>query len=777
MAVRNLPAESRPDWTLGDLFAVFRRRRSMIVWPVAAMLALVTAYCLLCTPRYQATGQIEVQKDAPGSFELQNSATHAADDQDSGALDSTMTLETDARILESSTLALQVIHDLRLETTADYYPEHKKGIGLPPWLFFWRKPVEPMSIPIGEAPNRRYVVLKIFAAHLKVAPVAGTRLIEVSYSDPDPRLAAEVVNHLIQALSDYAFQQRANAVSQSSAWLAGQLAGLRKQTAQSEERAVRLERETGAYGNDGSHNLVLARLEGLNDALARAESNRILKEAIYRISQSGDPELISGLAGNSAAGATPAVSNSLALIQNLRAQEAAARAELAENDARYGPSYPRIGELQAHLDGIEKSIQEEVQRIGERSRTDYEIAVKAEEAAQGSLDEQKKLANEMNDKTVAYGLAKLEADGSRNVYQSLLSELKQAGALEGLKSTNVSVVDPGRVPPSNHPRSPNLPLYYAAALAAGLFVGCGGALVGDFRDHSIRSLDEMENLLGVPLLGVVPRLERQSQLWQGILQALRTGAAKAESLPLQLASGAPDSRRARKNAAFLEALRSLRTSLLIQSEGQAPKTILVSSSIAGEGKTKVAVHLAAVLAQLGARVLLVDADLRSPAVHRELGLDAGGGLAAALAPELDPEAVPEVHTLAQLPLLSVICGSEPSMMAAELLASSRMSALLDGWRQEYDFVLFDSPPLLFVTDAMILSQMCDATLLVARHRFTAKQAIQRGYQIVRQQFPERAALGVVLNGVEADSAEFYDYYGYKYAQGQRGRKRKRDANA
>ena len=766
MSVHELSSSIRPDWTLGDMFAVFRRRWTLIAWSVIGMLALVTAYCLVATPHYQATAQIEVPKEAPSAFGLDSTVTGDPDNRGTDALDYSMTLETEAGILQSSTLALEVVKDLKLETTEDYYPAHKQGIGIPAWVFFWKKPVEPLTIPLDDAPNRRYAVLKIFARHLKVMPVPGTRLIEVSYSDPDPQRAPAVVNQLIQSLSDYTLQQRLEATSQASSWLATQLTGLRKQTTQLEEKAVRLQRDTGMYGNDEAHNVVLTRLQSLNEALAAAESNRILKEAIFRISQSGDPELISGLAGNSAVGTTPAMNNSLALIQSLRAQEASARADIAQNDSRYGPSHPRMAELHAQLDGIEKSIQEEIHRIGERSRTDFEIAAKAENAAKDSLDQQEALANDMNDKAVAYGLARQEADSSRNVYQALLSKLKQAGVLEGLRSSSFTVVDPARVPPTNHPKSPNLPLYYAAALVGGLFLGCSRALIRDFRDDSIRSIEEIESLLGAPLLGVVPKLERRR--WHR-----RTKTAVSHNLQLRLGSG--KSHPVHENEPFVEGLRSLRTTLLLQREGRPPKIVLVTSSVPGEGKSKLVVHLAAVLAQLGARVLLVDADLRCPSVHIELGLEAATGLGAALASD---NAVPAIQILPQVPLLSVLCGSEVSAAAAERLASNRMNSLLDAWRQEYDFILLDSPPVLPVTDAIVLSQLSDATLLVARHGFTSRQAIQRSHHLIQQQLPASAVLGAVLNNVAAGSAEFYEYYGYKgRPYGADPRKRRRNADA
>jgi len=777
LEVEDLGAAQRREWTLGDLFSVFRRRRKYLIWSVGGMLLLVTVYCLLATPRYKATSEIEVQKELPGVFGLESSVMGDSSNADADSLDYSMTLETEANILESNTLALDVIKDLKLETTEDYYPAHKSGFRIPAWVLFWKKPVEPLSVALDGAPNRRYVVLKIFASHLKVTPVPGTRLIEVSYSDPDPRLASMVVNRLVQALMDYAFQARFNATVQASTWLGNQLTGLKKQTEALQEKAIRLQRNTGMFGDDESHNIVLARLETLNETLAVAESNRILKEAVYRISQVGDPELISGLAGNSGAGATPATTNSLALIQTLRAKEATLRAEIAEDDTRYGAAYPRLAELHAQLDGIEKSIREEVRRIGERSRTDYEIAAQAESSARRSFEKQKALANEANDKAIAYGLARQEADGSRNIYQGLLAKLKEAGVLEGLRSTNLIVVNPARVPPTNRPHSPNVPIYYAAGLVAGLFLGCSSALVRELQDHSVRSLEEMELMLGGPLLGVIPRLEGRG--WRSRL--LRASSGR-NGMPQELGPLSQVSRASTRGesmeydaAPFLEALRSLRTSLLLLRDGQPPQVVLVTSSVAGEGKSKLTANLAGVLAQSGARVLLLDADLRCPVLHSQLGLKDAAGLGAVLA----DGASPVVYKHPLLPALSMLCGGATPALPSELLGSKRMVDLLAGWRAQYDFILLDSPPVLPVTDARVLSRMCDATLLVARHGFTSRQAIQRSHQLIQQQLPEHSVLAAVLNGVSAESADYYEYYGYKSSpyRSVSGSRRKGRANA
>ncbi len=763
MAVAPVRIEELPDlramrddeMSLGALATALKRRGAIFLYVLIGFVAIVTLYCLVATRRYQATGQIQIQKDSAGAFGLESSVMGDAADSASDALDYNITLQTEANILNSDSLALRVIQDLHLETTKDFYLPSKAGNGstIPSWLFFWKKPVEPLSVPLEHAPNRRYVVLKIFASHLKVEPVTGTRLIDVSYASPDPQLAADVVNHLIGALMDYTFQARFTATAQASSWLTAQLDDLRKQTEGLQAKAITLQRDTGMFGDDESHNVVLTRLESLNEALAAAESNRLMKEAVYRVANSGDPELISGLSGNSGIGAVASMANSLGLIQSLRAQEATAKAELDENRIRYGAEYPRVAELQAQLNGIEKSIQDEVHRIGERARTDYEIAARAETSARGAFEQQKKVVNDLNDKAIAYGLAKQEADGSREVYEGLLAKLKQAGVLEGLRSTNITVVNPARVPPPNRPKSPNVLLYYAMAIAAGVVVGAGAALVRDLTDTRVRSLEELEQLTGAPLLGLIPEIER------------RKGSSRNQRAREFIPANFPNTGHKLRIATlsyldspFAESLRSLRTSLMLSRSSNAPQVLLVTSSNAGEGKSTVSLNLATVLAQQGVRVLLVDADLRRPVLHERMSIDVQEGLSAALSNDaIDPEPSSVEH----IPNLYVLCGGPVPPFPAELLGSHRMRTLLMRWRSEYDFVVMDGPPALPVTDAIVLEQLCDAVLLVARHGMTQKKVIHRSYRTLTRQLPKHVVLGTVLNAVPSRSSDFYEYYGYR----------------
>ncbi len=519
-----------------------------------------------------------------------------------------------------------------------------------------------------------------------------------------------------------------------------------------------LQRGTGMFGKDASRNLVLERLDSLNQVLMAAESNRILKEAIDKVASDGSPEFISSLSGNSSTGSVASINTSLSLLQGLRQQEAQVRAELSEKSERYGTANPKIVELRAQLADLNGSITAETARLGQRAHPDWEIAKRQEESARAAFEQQKLLASKQNDSVLAYELAKQEADSGRELYEGLLAKLKQTSLLEGLRANNISVVSPAVVPSSEHPSSPNILLRVGGAVALGLFFGLGLIAFAELRDASIQSLADIEVLLGAPLLAILPLVQERSRLLgRQTLRLLGRPTAEEQGSPMPGGRVCPPLLDDRLST-FSEGLRSLRTALQLSRLGGNSKVILITSCLEAEGKTTLALNLAASFAQAGSRVLLVDADLRRPMLHRHSANPELPGLATALS---GADTVAAHKVSAALPTLELLSGAELPPFPSDLLQSRRMAQLLEEWRAAYDYVILDSPPVLPVTDAVLLSQHSDVTLLVARHRQTTKQALRRGVEALQRQSAALVPVGVVLNGVARSSGEFYEYFGHK----------------
>ena len=763
------PEVSDRPVTLGDLRHIFRRRGRVALCCLAACFGLALAVCVFSTRRYQATGEIQVQKDstdALGLDSMMGSAEGASD-----ALDANITLQTQADLLESDTLALHVIDGLNLEANSDFRPRFSV-LGWLLGILTPSGPSDPQHGGLEDSPRRRTHALKVFSSHLNVKVVSGTRLIEIRFLSSDPKLAAMVVNRLMEGLVEYNFQTRFTATNQASIWLAGQLSDLKKQAELLQGKVVELQRQSGvvslgvqdAQGRDQAYSVIVDRLQQATAILSQATSNRILKEAVYKIVASGDAELISGLSANGVASGSPTMSTSLGLIQSLRVQEGALQGQIAQDESKYGPAYPRLADARANLAGMDNAIREEIHRVAERSRNDYEIARREEQESQREFANKKREADRLNDKAIEFAIVRQEAEDSRGLYEDLLKRLREAGVLEGLRSSNITVVDPGRTP--SMPKQPNVPLYLGISIGAGLLLGACCALVADSIDDKIQTVDEIERELELVPLGILPHLGEPSW-YRGprhpAFSRARPQPAGIEGLAIF----------AHPNSPYTEALRGLRTALLLAKSSAPPQLLLVTSSVAGEGKSILSANLSAVLAQGGKRVLLIDADLRKPSLSERLGIESRVGLSQYLT---DEHVIEDIQEVTLIPKLHLLTSGPIPPYPAELLGSIRMIDALHRWRESYDFIVLDSPPVLLVTDPVLLASRADATLLVARYGVTNRLSLKRSHRTLRDQ-STMDRVGVVLNGVSHGSSFHYEYYGYSGKTPYPGQQRGKHADA
>ena len=728
------------DPTLRDLLRIFHRRKRAIFVTASVVFLLSVCACVFMTRRYTASSVIQLEKSSSDSLGL-DSLMGAASGGASDALSVNIDLQTQASILESEALALKVVKDLNLEQNEDFKP-HFSPIGWAMGLVSPKGPADPAHASLEDSPARRARVAKAFAKNLKVKVTAGTRLLEVDFTNRDPKVAAAVVNHLVQALIDYTFQTKFTATNQVSQWLEGQLGDLRKQSEELQSRVVALQQGSGIFGVGGTdpqgkpviYSPILDRLQQSTAQLSQAQMNRVLKASVAEVVKTGNAELISQLSGTSiASGSGQGVMNSLALIQNLRLQEATLQAQIDQDASQFGAAYPKLIQERASLKGVQQSLQEEIKRTADRSDNDFKIASKTEEGARAAYESDRVAAEKLNDKSIEYAILSKEADQSQELYQDLLKRLKEAGILEGLHSSNVTVVDQASAPA--RPSKPQVPLYLALGVGLGIFLGCCVALLVEAVDNKIQGTEDVE-ALQIPLLGISPQIE----------------ASQSGPRAIML-----DSRHA--DMAFGESVRRLRSGLLIARSGTPPQVLLMSSPSPGEGKSTLSLNLAISLSQYEKKVLLVEADMRRPVLRRRLGLEGTDGLSVLLS---DREAADGIVPAPNNPNLYFLPAGPAPPYPADLLGSPRMHSLMEEWRSEFDFIVVDSPPVLPVTDAQLLEEMADATVLLARVGVTTRAALGRAYNLLltHRKDAARPAIGVLLNFVTRRSSAYYGYYGY-----------------
>ncbi len=713
-----LSGQTEHDSALWEYWNVLRKRK----WVVISGLALVMAATILITfrqtPLYEGVSSVAVM---PQNGDILGSKDTGGEDWDYN-----VTLDTQIRVLMSDGVAMNVIRTSGL----DKNPVFTRGM-----------PNASTPNPLGNSlgDERTRALLTRFREGLQVATVPRTRIVEIHYRSPDRVLAAEIANAVAREYINENFRAKFESTTQASDWLSKQLADLRLKVESSQEKLVAYQKQNDVLGIDERQNLVTTKLEQLNKDLTEAQSDRIRQEALYKLSRSNSPEL---LAKNDGTG----------VLEHLVEQRNELASKLTELNIRYGRSHPQVQAVDAQIAQVNKSIQTESNRIGQRFEQEYRAAAERERMLHKALEDQKEDANRLNEKNIEYNILKRDADSTRQLYDNLLAKLKEASVAAGLKSNNIRVVDVAQVP--NKPVKPNVPQNLIVGLLVGLTLGVAMAFVTETLDNTVGTSEQAERMTGLPAVAVIPNMR--------LARAGRVKQALGDGNNHKLTSGPEGGRIAlvshvKPKSENAEAFRALRTSVLLSGAGAPPRVIVVTSALPQEGKTSISINTAIVLAQNGGRVLLVDADMRRPSVARHLGLRSETGLSTQLATTSSETAV---QGWPDVPNLSVLPAGPPPVRPAELIGSERMRALLTKWRAEYDHVIIDTPPVLSVTDGVLLSTVSDCVLLVMRSGVTPKGALQRANQLLSS--VSARVLGLVINDVDLNSVGHYSYYGSKY---------------
>ena len=771
----------------------WRLLRTHWQWVVGAAGAAVLAalvYVFVATPLYTAESKIMIERQAQNALNVQELLADGMSGDESNYY------RTQEQILKSRTLAIDVIRELGLERNPDFIAQEGGAQGL---VSGWLASVkglfagggEKRMDPSGIDPE----VIRQYQEDLSVSPVTRTKLAVVRFTTPNAELSAEIVNAHVRAYITQGLRLRSNASEEARGFLDDKLVEVKQKLQASEASLNAYRRDKGIITLDDKESVVVDRLGDLNDLLTEAEAQRIGLEA--------DVKLIEGRAYDS----LPPVANST-LIQTLKSQLAEKEGAYVELAAQFKPAYPPVQNAKAEVDALRDRLQGEIQQVVNSIESQYIAAADREAKLRTTMDAQRTKVLDMKDAAVQYAILERETDTNQQLYDNILSRMKEIGVAAAVQASNVSIID--KATPPEHRSSPRRLRTLLLALMAGTGLGAGLVVGRDFLDNSVKNSEDVERYLHLPSLGVVPDFEalpdhtttygygygsRRSKKEADAVEALPlreedrivSAAARDESDetvvvedsgPAAAAGGdAPDAGRNDQlplvgsvpeadtslvlhqgnDSVISEAYRTLRTALLFSTPGQAPQTMMFTSALESEGKTTTSLNTAIVFARLGARVLIIDADMRRASCHRRFGVGNDYGLAEVLTGQRE---FAEVVAKTAVEGVSMLTAGSLPPNPTELLASEAMRGLLARCAEHYDYVIVDSPPVMAVNDAVVLGHMVDGVVMVVRAHHTPRQILQRAESRLLQ--ARSHVLGVLLNKVDARTDNYATYYGGKY---------------
>jgi succinoglycan biosynthesis transport protein ExoP len=703
------PGPERDDTSLAEALATLRKRLWVLI--LAGLLGLSYGFYKAYTqPKiYEATSTIQVHNGASAEYKLNGAEDYGGDSQTK--------MNTEVKILTSDTLLYTVAKEMNLANNPDFFGAAGGHLSI-------------------DDPNVRAAVVGTLQRNLRVTLVPRTELISVGYPSLSPKLAAEIVNRVVTDYIQRGFHTPAESTRRVAEWLSLQLDPLKKQVEQSQSQMMEYQRRLGVLGYDSTHNQLSASLEELLAAEGAAKVARINAESRYNMVAHMDEDTIGGSI-ETTPGTAPGELNAL------RTQIGTLKASYQQMigggpEGGLGPNNPRVKAVQSQIDELTKELNSEQKRLLLQSKESFLAAKAAEEKTEQELNAKKTEAYKQGDDLVAYTVLQREFEQDRGLYDGLKQRLETAKLQAGLDAAEVDVIDQALPPvvPTLQPPTTIIVTNTVFFLLGGIVL----AFLLESLDTGLHNIAEIETVMELPSLAIIPRSKRST----GDQTETMSTAQRNVNVLTQ-----PKSQ-------FTEAFRSLRTSLLLATAGQPPKFILFTSATPSEGKTTTASNLACVLAQRDTSVLLIDADLRRPNVHHRFGLTGKVGLTSVLAGTTPFEEA--VQHIPEVPNLDVLPSGPVPPFPTEMLSSDAMRALLERLGGMYTHVVIDSPPILSVTDGVILARLVDAVVLVIRHGKSGKHVIRRARDLMVRSGAPMA--GIVLNAVDLNSPEYYGYYGY-----------------
>jgi polysaccharide biosynthesis transport protein len=712
-----------PEHHLADYLKVLVKRRWTAITAFLLVFVSVTVYTFTATPIYEVRAQLLIEKENSNvvTFKEAFEQNQITDDY----------YQTQYKILQSRALARRTLDALKFWNAPLLGGGAAAGIAnfslLRPST--WMRGIVPSAnaparVPDVDETKAQSRVIDQFLAGLTVSPIRNSRLVDLKYDSTDPLFATTVTNALAQAYIAQNLEFKFMASKEASDWLGQQLGEQRAHVEASEQALQKYREQTDSGALEEKQNIVGQKLADLNAAVTRAKTERIQKQALYDqvVAIQDDPAALDSV--------TAILSNTF--IQQQKLAIAELQRQQVQFSEKMGPNHPDMLKLSATIRSVEIKVRAEVTKVVASLKNDYQASLAQEQSLQAALDAQKGSALALSRKGINYGVLERDASSNRQIFDSLMQRTKETGISGELRTSNIRVIDPAEVP--RGPASPNKVVNLAMAVFGGIVTAFGFAFFFEYMDSRIKTPDELKTYLGLPFLGMVPSL-----------------SAKAAASPL-INNGVPQN--------FAEAFRAVRTNVLFSTAHEGGRSIAVTSTGPGEGKTLVSSNLAIALAQAGERVLLVDGDMRKPRVHTMLGLTQEPGLSNLLVGTVKPSAA--IRKTGVPNLWAIPAGVNPPN-PTELLGAKRFKEFLSTMSEFFDWVILDTPPVMAVTDSCVVAHATHGVLFVVGAEMTSRHAAARAIEQI--QTAKGRFIGGVLNRVDLHHNPYYysQYYRREYA--------------
>jgi succinoglycan biosynthesis transport protein ExoP len=730
------PSSQEPkEVELRDYWKVILKRKWTIISFTFIVLIATAVMTFTTSPIYRSTATLQINKENPQVVDFKEIFSINTTEMDYH--------QTQYRILESRTLARRVIHSLKLSEHPEFLPKPKtayqewKGKIFAFFFGFFSSPKEDSS---PSETKKEILLINQFLSRLKIEPIRNSLLVKIHFDSNYPELSAQVANAVAATYMQQNLEIRFITTEKAKEWLTGQLQDLKGKVERADEDLQIFGSKHDIISLEEKENVTMQRLTELNEALTKAESDRIAKEAIYR-----------QIKGKNIDSLPPILENKL--ISDLKQAYIQLEAQYVKQLETLKPDHPEMSRLKKQMEILKSRLDGEISKIAAGIKNDYESGLKREALLRQAFQQQKKKAMEMKEKAIQYNILKREADTNRELYRGLLQKMKEAGISAGITASNIQLVDQAELPIS--PYKPNKRLNLTLALIVGLFLGVGVAFFFEYLDNSVKTPEDVEQLVRLPFFGLVPEISHER----------RRRVDRETSCPVELITfGHPRSM-------LSEAYRNIRTSILLSFSGKPPKKIVISSPNPAEGKTTTAINTAIALSQTGTRVLIIEADLRKPKIHRIFEQENGMGLSNFLSgnAELD-----SVIKKTEIPNLFYIPSGPLPPNPSELLGSSIFKGMIDSLGEQFDHIVLDSPPILGFADSLVLSTSVDGIILVVQGGKTPRETLQQAKDVLSQ--VNARILGVVINRVNIRRSRYdgFGYYYYRYHHYYYGEKSKHE---